>query len=225
MAIDRWLFDQCAAGLHPPAIRFYEWSPAAISLGYHQRQWPSHWETLSWNDCAVEWVRRPTGGRAVLHARDLTYCIVLPGQTGRRRETYQAICQCLIEGWRSLGVELQFGDADRGYQHQSDCFQQATAADLTTRNGEKFIGSAQAWRAQTVLQHGSMQLNPDVALYKTVFGPLALPPSGLSQQLPTATIIEVLTAAFATHLGLDWQVQPLNESEWAAIQALCGTQS
>jgi lipoate---protein ligase len=170
MAIDQWLFEQCHAEMHPPALRFYTWSPSAISLGHHQRQWPSHWQALTWRDRPLELVRRPTGGRAVLHAADLTYSIVLPDQSGHRRETYNYICGFLIQGFQALGIELQLGMAGRGYQRQVNCFESATAADLIGPNGEKLIGSAQVWRGQTVLQHGSIQLNPDPVLLSQVFG-------------------------------------------------------
>jgi lipoate---protein ligase len=72
MAIDRWLLDQCTHHKHPPTLRFYTWSPAAISLGRLQKQWPDHWHNLAWQGQPIDIVRRPTGGRAVLHAGDLT---------------------------------------------------------------------------------------------------------------------------------------------------------
>jgi lipoate---protein ligase len=170
MAIDSWLFEQCHKGLQPPTLRFYTWSPAAISLGHHQRQWPNHWQELQWHDRPVDIVRRPTGGRAVLHCGDLTYSIILTQQSGHRRETYEYICGFLIQGLKSLGVELQFGRVGRGYQRQVNCFESATAADLIEPNGEKLIGSAQVWHGSTVLQHGSIQLNPDLDLLQQVFG-------------------------------------------------------
>ena len=68
MAIDRWLLQQHRAGKMPSTLRFYTWSPAAISLGYHQRDYPSFWEQLTWKGQPLDMVRRPTGGRAVLHS-------------------------------------------------------------------------------------------------------------------------------------------------------------
>ncbi|MEO1299948.1 MAG: lipoate--protein ligase family protein, partial [Cyanobacteria bacterium J06636_16] len=78
MAVDTWLLDQLIAGQQPPTLRFYRWRPAAISLGYHQKRWPATWRALSWQDQPVDLVKRPTGGRAVLHQGDLTYAIALP---------------------------------------------------------------------------------------------------------------------------------------------------
>ena len=71
MAIDKWLLEKHLAGKNPPTLRFYTWVPAAISLGYHQQRWPDFWQQLSWEGKPLELVRRPSGGRAVLHQGDL----------------------------------------------------------------------------------------------------------------------------------------------------------
>ncbi len=224
MAIDQWLFEQCHQGQHPPVLRFYRWAPAAISLGYHQKDWPTHWQTLQWQNEPIDLVRRPTGGRAVLHAGDLTYCIVLSHQSGHRRQTYEYICEFLIQGWRSLGLDLEFGTSGRGYQREVNCFESATAADLVTPDGVKFIGSAQVWRGQTVLQHGSMQLQPNLGLRHSVFGgqaPLISRSDNLEEPFQTISdseIITALTLAAATHFGVSFHEEAPTVSEWHSIQ-------
>ncbi|MCU0527421.1 MAG: lipoate--protein ligase family protein [Elainella sp. Prado103] len=170
MAIDTWLLEQHRLGLHPPTLRFYQWQPIAISLGYHQKQYPPAWRQLRWQGQPIDLVRRPSGGRAVLHQGDLTYAVIGSGWIGTRHQVYEQICQFLIAGWRSLGVELHFGAAGRGYIHNPNCFGTATAADLVTAKGMKFIGSAQLRRGPAILQHGSMRLNADLALFQQVFG-------------------------------------------------------
>lgn len=219
MAIDRWLLEQCHAGLHPPVLRFYAWTPAAISLGYHQKEWPQHWQSLQWQGQPLGLVRRPTGGRAVLHAGDLTYSLVIPHQSGHRRETYEYICQFLIEGWRSLDIPLQFGHAGRGYQRQVNCFESATTADLVMPTGEKLIGSAQVWRGQTVLQQGSMQLQRNPDLHHQVFGGRA--EEGVIAQPPDfppiPAIVDALTQAAVDQFGITFEVKPLELTEWAKI--------
>jgi lipoate---protein ligase len=227
MAIDRWLFERCCVGLHPPVLRFYEWAPAAISLGRHQRYWPQHWQSLQWEGQTLDLVRRPTGGRAVLHGGDLTYSLVVPDRSGHRRETYEYLCQFLTEGWRSLGTTLQFGQAGRGYQRQVDCFASATAADLVDPDGEKLIGSAQAWRGQTVLQHGSIQLQKNLELQRQVFdaGEKDQTSNSLVRQptLPSvaaisvATIVDALTQAAAQQFDATFEVRPLTPEEWSLI--------
>lgn len=216
MAIDRWLFDQCAHHGHPPVLRFYNWSPAAISLGRFQKNWPVHWSDLTWQGQPIDIIHRPTGGRAVLHVNDLTYSIVLPNQSGRRRETYEYICGFLIQGWRSLGLNLHYGSAGRGYIGQPNCFASATAADLVTELGSKLIGSAQAWQGRTVLQHGSMQLQPDLDLWEAVFASETMSPD----HLPTPSVIEeVLIKEAAECFNVKLNLLPFSTSEWAAIHS------
>lgn len=222
MAIDEWLLDQHRCGKMPPTLRFYTWRPSAISLGYHQSRWPDHWNQLTWHGQAVDVVRRPSGGRAVLHSGDLTYAIVTSGLPGRRMQAYQTLCQFLIEGWRSLGTALHYGSGGRGYIHNPNCFGTATVADLVTDRGVKFIGSAQLRRQHAILQHGSMQLQPSSQLYERVFrraakGDVLNQPihQPICQDIPE--IINALTDAARSSFSVEFQVQPLSADEWADI--------
>jgi lipoate-protein ligase A len=220
MAVDEWLLDQHLAGKHPPTLRFYTWQPVAISLGYHQRRYPDFWQELSWQGMPVELVRRPSGGRAVLHPGDLTYAVVASGFAGSRLKAYQNVCEFLIEGWREMGLDLHYGNASRGYIHNPNCFGTATGADLVTSDGYKLIGSAQLRRGDAILQHGSMRLQPDVNLFDRVFGeqliPVKLPLSEVGNDL-IETVIEVLSVAACRCFEIDLEVQPLSEEEWWEI--------
>ncbi len=221
MAIDRWLLLQHQQG-YPPTLRFYTWSPPAISLGYHQSALES-WQQLNWQGKPIEIVRRPTGGRAVLHQGDLTYALVISGMTGTRVQVYQKICEFLIQGWRSLGVELQYGEAGRGYINNPNCFGTATSADLVLANGVKLIGSAQQRRGEVILQHGSICLEPDAKLFAQVFGteafrPIHLPISQTGAAL-IQTVVEALMAAATDCFQIELAMQPLCESEWKEIIA------
>lgn len=192
MAIDEWLLEQHRHNHHPATLRFYTWHPTTISLGYHQRKIPDYWSDLTWQGQPVQWVRRPTGGRAVLHQGDLTYMVVTSDIPGKQTDVYEHICQFLIQGWRSLGIELHYGEKGRGYIGNPNCFATATGADLVTTEGHKFIGSAQLRRGNAVLQHGSMLLNPDPQLFQQVFGQEITPPSF---NFSLEVIIEALTKA------------------------------
>jgi len=220
MAIDRWLFRQHCQGRHPPTLRFYTWNPAAISLGYHQRQYPDFWNDLIWQDRPVEIVRRPTGGRAVLHQGDLTYMVVTSGLSGKRSQTYRTICEFLIRGWRSLGLELQYGNAGRGYIHNPSCFSTATSADLVAAKGEKVIGSAQLRQGSVLLQHGSIRLSSSAILFSQVFGEqMPLPPF---LTIPKGenfvqTVIDALIQAAQDSWQIELKIAPLSESERQAI--------
>jgi lipoate---protein ligase len=225
MQIDRWLLQAHLANgakptlceWQPPVLRFYQWSPAAISLGYHQRRYPEAWDDLCYQDRPLDLVRRPSGGRAVLHQGDLTYALITSSEILGRTELYQHLCQFLILGWQRLGVKLIYGNRGGDYREQPNCFATATGADLVTPDGYKLVGSAQLRKDRATLQHGSMRLNPDRELWQQVFNeePLVSPVA----HCPRADIMESLIAAAAEVLGIDWQVQPLTPAELLAIQA------
>ena len=223
MAIDRWLLEQHQTGKQPSVLRFYTWVSPTISLGYHQRRWPAFWEQLTWEDNPVSLVRRPTGGRAVLHQGDLTYMMVTSGLTGKRLEIYQTLCQFLIEGWRSLGVTLYYGSAGRDYARNPSCFGTATGADLVSAQGYKLIGSAQLQRKNAILQHGSLRLSRDTGLFTQVFGepapPLVELPIQQEGDALIQTVVEALTEAACRCFGIELVTQPLSEAEWQEILA------
>ena len=216
MAIDSWLLDQHVKGLQPSCLRFYTWRSPTISLGYHQQQFPAHWNSLHWQGQPVNLVRRPTGGRAVLHQGDLTYALITSGLKGSRREVYRQLCQFLIEGWQALGVKLSFGEAGRGYIHNPNCFGSATAADLVMKNGYKLIGSAQVYRDGCVLQHGSMRLQPNSELFEEVFGEkIERPnlPRSLQAKDSMTRISAVLTQAVVRNFDVCMAEQLLTPAE------------
>lgn len=227
MAIDTWLLNQVIEGQRSPTLRFYRWQPAAISLGYHQKHWPEHWQSLSWLGTPVNIVRRPTGGRAVLHQGDLTYAIVVPLMGKRRQDWYQIICNALIKAWSLLGVSLSYGTAGRGYRNKTNCFDLATTADLITSTGYKLIGSAQLKRDRCLLQHGSIRLWPDSKLYGQVFG------KGISDKEPPATIPntfeirwleqlrDLIVDSLARSLSITFETNSLSNVEISEISNAC----
>ncbi|MGF1519950.1 MAG: lipoate--protein ligase family protein [Nodosilinea sp.] len=225
MAIDEWLLDQHQHHGHPPALRFYTWHPAAISLGASQRrQVPEHWQNLVWQGQPVDLVQRPTGGRGVLHQGDLTYSLVTSQIAGSRNQAYRFLCQFLIAGWTDLGVSLAFGQPSRDYGRSHNCFALATSADLVDAQGCKVIGSAQLRRGAHLLQHGSMGLTINAELWQRVFqtaAPLETQAQrALRQGLTTAKIIESLTQAAAACFDCQLIAQSLTPKEWAAIHRL-----
>lgn len=221
MAVDRWLLEQHELGKHPPTLRFYTWSPPAISLGYHQKKYPEFWENLTTNLTGdgdkLDLVRRPSGGRAVLHQGDLTYAVITSEIPGSRLQAYTKICEFLIAGWRSLGVELSYGQAGRGYIHNPNCFATATGADLILADGSKLIGSAQLRRGKTILQHGSIILHPDADLFKQVFGKDTFTPVKLPENIHREKIIDALITAACDSFNMRVEIQPLSEIEWKNI--------
>jgi lipoate-protein ligase A len=200
MAIDAWLLEQVAAGARPgPVVRFYRWRRPTLSLGKHQSVIPPNW----WRLVAagrLDLVRRPTGGSAVLHGGDLTYALIWPDPPRRRREAYRLCCRWLQEAFAELGQPLHFGDAPCR-ANQANCFANSTAADLVHANGQKRIGSAQLWRGGSLLQHGSVLVNPDPELWERVFGvrPLSLPPLPLGGEALEAHLLAAAQQWFPSH--------------------------
>jgi lipoate-protein ligase A len=177
MAIDSWLLE--ASLLDPagaPALRFYRWSRPTLSLGYHQRSLPPHWQQLA-EVGRIDLVRRPSGGRAVLHGGDLTYALIWPAAAPFRRHAYGLACAWLCRAFADLGLPLRFGRRAPS-RDRASCFATSTAADLVHPQGGKRIGSAQLWRRGSLLQHGSILIDPPAELWRELFGemPPVLPP-------------------------------------------------
>jgi len=163
MALDESLARSLAAGEGGPVLRVFRWRPWAISLGYNQRA-----EDLDAARCAsdgIDIVRRPTGGRAILHAEELTYSVVM--RTGRKSvlQVYNEISAALVRGLALYGVEasLQKSQPDFAGEYRSatsiPCFTSSARYEIEWR-GRKLVGSAQRRfggpEADAVLQHGSI---------------------------------------------------------------------
>jgi lipoate-protein ligase A len=169
MAIDEAILDAHLAGESPPTLRLYGWKPEAVSIGYGQKISPAVEERI--HSRGFDIVRRATGGRAVLHAHELTYSFVGSAHQGGGADgdknsflsdsvvkAYKQICEGLIRAFRELGLELSLGASSSDYRNAHDCFLATTSADLHY-NGKKMIGSAQLRRRNAVLQHGSILLD------------------------------------------------------------------
>jgi lipoate-protein ligase A len=166
MAVDEAILDAVAAGQAPPTLRFYAWDPPCLSLGHAQSS-----EVLDEAGLAAEgWdsVRRPTGGRALLHVDELTYSIAapdsVPGLAGGVLPSYQVLSRGLLAGLEQLGLHPDaaaltvVGQSDR---LNPVCFEVPSAYEITVR-GKKLVGSAQLRRRGAILQHGSLPLTGDI---------------------------------------------------------------
>ncbi|MBL1210976.1 lipoate--protein ligase family protein [Geminocystis sp. GBBB08] len=217
MAIDEWLLSQHQNHNHPPTLRFYTWNPVAISLGVSQkRHFPSHWQHLTYQGKLLDLVKRPSGGRGVLHQGDLTYAVITSHLKGNLDQVYRQICQFLILGWQRLGVNLDFGQPEKQYLRSPNCFKLATNADLVDIQGNKFIGSSQLKKGKFTLQHGSMLLKPDIKLFESVFN--TLPPRVIIPNiLSLDDIIKTLTEAATECFNCQFVIQPLSKEELQEI--------
>lgn len=173
MEKDLALMEEVAAGESLPTLRIYRWSPAAVSLGYFQDEN----EVIDLAACAeagIEVVRRPTGGRAVLHDRELTYSIIVPEahpfiHNGGVMDAYRSISRGLITAFNLLGIPacLTPENENRGGLAPGSCFDTPSAYEIQV-NGKKVVGSAQLRREGIVLQHGSILFTLPLDLYRRV---------------------------------------------------------
>ncbi|WP_407307494.1 biotin/lipoate A/B protein ligase family protein [Desulfosporosinus sp. SB140] len=184
MAVDEALLKTMAQAADPqPVLRFYGWEPAALSLGYAQ----SYDKEVNEGACKAEGidiVRRPTGGRAVLHQYELTYSVIAPEQdpnvSGSVTESYLKISKALVKGFQALGIpaEMSLGGVAKATSTAA-CFDAPSWYELVV-NGRKLVGSAQMRKEGMLLQHGSILLHFDADL---LFRLLKFPTEGVRERL------------------------------------------
>lgn len=165
MALDQALVNSVAEEMSPPVVRFFGWNPPAVSLGYNQKT-----DDLDIEACkraGFDVVRRPTGGRAVLHKDEFTYSVIAPESDrligGTILETYQSIASGLLAGLKKLGVPAEMvksSTPDAATKGSPLCFAAAGRYEISV-SGKKLIGSAQRRINGVILQQGSLLLSCD----------------------------------------------------------------
>jgi lipoate-protein ligase A len=240
MAIDEALMRSVSVGRSPPTLRFYAWEPPCVSIGYNQ----SLRDEVNLERCrerGYTWVRRPTGGRAVLHIDELTYSVVAPvGEprvAGDIVTSYRRISLGLLAGLQSLGGSVyQAGRMEKtGNEMKSAaCFEIPSHYEVTAL-GRKLVGSAQVRRMGVVLQHGSLPLTGDVSRLVEV---LKLPADerdrlrqvlharaialdeALGRQVSFDEAAEAVARGFSEAMNLDWDLSELSENELTDVENL-----
>lgn len=174
MAVDEAIMIAHKNGLISPTIRFYQWSPPAVSLGYFQ-DLKKEINVKVCQDIGIDIVRRPTGGKAVLHDQELTYSFIIkendPLVNDSILETYKKISGGIIRGLSYLGIKAELvplrgklenhllGRSDKARIHHLDfksiCFSVPSQYEVQVE-GKKIVGSAQVRKGGVVLQHGSL---------------------------------------------------------------------
>lgn len=200
MAIDEALMAY-AARTGTTVLRLYAWARPTISLGRNQRA-AGQYDPEAIAAAGVDVVRRPTGGRALLHDAEVTYSVTAPVATaGSLRQSYERINRILVEGLRRLGVDARVADARSGARSMTPgltpCFDVPAPGELVA-GGRKLVGSAQ-WRDEgALLQHGSILLDGDQGLVAALLRepvPAPPPPATLRALLGrTPSLGEVATA-------------------------------
>jgi lipoate-protein ligase A len=240
MAVDEALLESIGQGQSQPVLRVYAWEPACLSLGYAQPCADADLPRLA--SFGWDLVRRPTGGRAILHTDELTYSVIGPAEeprlAGSVLESYRRLSEALLAALHDLEIPAQ----SQAKLTQSNnkaagavCFETPSDYEITV-DGKKLIGSAQARRKEGVLQHGSLPLDGDLS---RITQALAFPDEEARRQaaerlLARATTVEAsvgrriswdqaveaFQSAFRSTLNLDLLPDELTPIERERAQAL-----
>lgn len=171
MALDELLMEKVRDGELPAVLRLYEWETPTLSLGYFQKV-KKEIDLERVESYGYEMVRRATGGRGVLHDKELTYSVVLPesyeGMPDSVTESYRVISSGLLEGFKNLGLDAYFSIPQTKSERKeltnirsSVCFDTPSWYELVVE-GRKIAGSAQTRQNGVIMQHGSILLDVDI---------------------------------------------------------------
>ncbi len=216
MAVDEAILEAAGRGDAPPTLRLYAWEPPCLSLGYAQSVGDVDEEALQAR--GWELVRRPTGGRAILHTEEVTYSICGPHENpllqGSVLESYRRISAILLEALRNLGVPAEAlpepSGAPNGDPKGPVCFETPSNYEITVGE-KKLIGSAQARKRVGVLQHGSLPLRGDLGRITQV---LAFREAGAREQAARRLLARAATLEAALGREVSWE-----EAAEALVQA------
>ncbi|RNB58503.1 lipoate--protein ligase family protein [Brevibacillus gelatini] len=248
MAVDEAILQMHSEGKVPPTVRFYTWDPATLSIGYFQKAMKEiNLEEVKRQ--GLGFVRRATGGRAVLHDQELTYSVIVSEEHPRMpsgvTEAYKIISLGLLHGFQNLGLEAEMVSLASEEEKEkysspgsSACFDSPSWYELVVE-GKKVAGSAQTRQKGVILQHGSILLDMDVEL---LFSLLHFPSDRVKQRMmdsfrqKAVTVnevsprpvslqeaIEAFSKGFATGLEVELVPSTLTDEEMALAEELAKT--
>lgn len=238
MAIDEAILMAHSRGKNPPTLRFYGWDPPALTLGYFQK--PAG--TVDFEECGrlgIDVVRRPTGGRAILHHREVTYSVIArdnnPLAAGTVEQSYLRLSRGLLLGLKRLGLDVALHEAGRRSGKGPACFDSPALYEMVV-NGRKLVGNAQCRREGCVLQQGALPIVNDS---RTLFKILRFPSEkereeqrlnfsrgaisleeALGRPVDSGEVKEALSRGFAGALGIDPVPGDLTDEEMEIAQKL-----
>lgn len=245
MACDAALHASADATDSSPTLRFYGWDPPAVSLGHHQPD-PAPDEAARLRALEVDWVRRPTGGRAVYHGgpdKELTYSVAAPlGEaafSAGLADSYRRIHAAIAAALARLGAPVELAPRSVSRNHldgraefirptsRRACFAATVPWEIAS-GGRKLVGSAQRRSRRALLQHGSIPLAGDQALLSEIW-PDSLEPgrtttvsAAVGRPVGFAELAASLAAAFEKSLGAELEPAALTDEELRGIDALLG---
>lgn len=244
MGLDEAILESVSSEQALPTLRLYAWDPPCLSLGYAQPAVDVDRDLLDRQ--GWDWVRRPTGGRAILHTDELTYSIAAPINNphvaGGILESYRHLSQGLVAGLENLGLHVQSqpgaSSTPQEVQGNPVCFENPGAYELTF-DRRKLVGSAQVRRRLGVLQHGTLPLCGDLgriglalrfdssqsrwAAQERVRRQAATVEDVLGRQVAWSTAAEALAEGFASALGIELRREDPSPGELSRAEQLVRT--
>lgn len=198
--------------------RLYAWSRPTVSLGRNQSA-RGRYDLALARARGIDFVRRPTGGRAILHHREITYSVTAPvAAFGSLRESYRTVNRLLLEALRTLGVDAREAEASSRapIPGLAPCFESPVAGELVA-GGRKLVGSAQVRDGDVFMQHGSILVDDDQYLLLELLHVLDPPPPPATLRALTGRVVtvrefsEALGRALSAYHG--WVPDPLELEE------------
>lgn len=243
MALDEAILETVSEGKAAPTLRLYAWDPACLSLGFAQPIADANHQRL--HEMAWDLVRRPTGGRAILHCDELTYAVMAqdthPYFTDGVLASYRRLSAGLVAALERMGLEVEVqpdASMSEGERTNPVCFQVPSAYEITVAK-KKLVGSAQVRRRGGVLQHGSIPLTGDLtrictALHfpqeengrsacEAITEHAGTVESILGREVGWEEAAQALEGGFAQALNLEFSVQEPNEDELKRARELVET--
>jgi lipoyl(octanoyl) transferase len=213
MAIDQALLER-AGRYRERWLRLYRWQPHCLSFGRHEPA-TRRYDAVRIAERRLDAVRRPTGGRAVWHAREVTYAIAAPvAALGSLRQAYLDIHRMLLRALRALGAPAEIAPPQSPTPLDAGaCFAQPVGGEILI-GGKKIVGSAQLREGEALLQHGSIILHDDQALVQSVAREamagesIPRPLEAVQIAATGGEIAEAVGTAAVAHWGGVWERQP-----------------
>jgi len=221
MAVDSALHEAVENALAPPTLRFYRWDRSAVTIGLHQDAARSV-DLRACEELGVPVVRRPTGGRGILHGSDQTLSVAAPyarlgPDSGSICGSYALLHAGIRRALAELGVPVSPGRERRSSSGVGDCFALRTPADLVTADGHKVLGSAQRRGRVALLQQTSLLHLPPMQDPTRLF--LGRPASFAYPlaEVDADELVGALVCGFSQSLGI--RLEPDTLSQWEVERA------
>ncbi|MBP1968479.1 lipoate-protein ligase A [Virgibacillus natechei] len=243
MALDEALLNWHSKGEIPPTLRLYGWKVPSLTVGHFQKAEKSiDFNALEKHGC--QYVRRLTGGSAVLHDNELTYSLVIseqdPSLPKSVKEAYYVLSKGVLEGYKNLGIQADYAipEKKRNKDRTAICFEKPASYEMVV-DGKKISGNAQTRKKGVLLQHGSIPMSIDAEM---LFDMFLFPSEAIKQrkresfEKKAITIdqltnqkhtYDMMTVAFKEgfRTGLDIELNPieLSKSQWEEVYHLANT--